>query len=137
MASAARAPLIWTLVVFVCYHIKQDKTAPPHGQIQTHDKENFMDGLKQKAKYTLFGVKIIALIFALWIVIFNDPVVEVVAENQFYIADTNWLMDTADYKSKAIAHCQSRAQIMSGFEAKQRYRKGSRINRYHYHFRCG
>ena len=50
-----------------------------------------MDGLKQKAKYTLFGVKIIALIFALWIVVFNDPVVEVVAENQFFIADTNFL----------------------------------------------
>ena len=96
-----------------------------------------MDGLKQKAKYTLFGVKFIALIFAIWIVVFNEPVVEVVAENQFYIADTNWLMDTADYKSKAIAYCQLRGQIMSGFEAKQRYRKGARLNRYHYHFRCG
>lgn len=95
-----------------------------------------MDALKQKAKYIFIGIKVMALCLAVWIVVFDTPPVEMVADNQFYIPDTNWLMDRADYKSMAIAHCQSRGEVMSGFEAKQRFRKGSRVNRYHYHFRC-
>lgn len=87
-------------------------------------------------KKVLILIKIVALAFALWVVFLHKPVVTADGPDSFFIADTNWLMNTDDIEEAAQAHCAAAGQVPTALEERRRFREGCRNNSRRYYFRC-
>ena len=87
-------------------------------------------------KKALIGIKIVALVFAVWVVLFYRPAVIDDGAGGLYIADTSWLLDVEDLADIAKQHCAESGRSPSAFEERRAVAKGVKNNTRRFHFRC-
>ena len=90
-------------------------------------------------KKSLFIIKFFAALIAGWIVIFYQPPIESDGNNQFYIANTNYVIGKDAYRERAEAHCKSFGLRMISFESRNPYNRQNtrRFSSLSHFFKCG